>query len=114
MTHEKMKRRIQKKLYLGEFAILGFEFSCSIDDMDEDKVNDFFTDLLTFLEDNNMMFSGGGTKDNFGGYITSPNRYGCNTDEDRSALETWLTAQSGVSDVKVEALTDAIYGYNEA
>jgi uncharacterized protein YggL (DUF469 family) len=113
MPEDKMKRRIRKKLYLGEFAILGFEFSCSIDDMDENKVNDFFADLLTFLASNNMLFSGGGTKDNFGGYITSRQRYGCATDEGRKALETWLTAQAGVTDAQVAELSDAIYGYNE-
>jgi len=113
MTHSKMNRRLRKKLYLGEFAIMGFEFSCSIDDIEEEKVNDFFSELLTFLQSNNMLFSGGGTKDNFGGYVTSQQRYGSLTDSDGEALSKWLTSAAGVSDVKIENLTDAIYGYTE-
>lgn len=113
MTHSKMNRRLRKKLYLGEFAIIGFEFSCSIDDMDENKVNDFFSELLTFLQSNNMLFSGGGTKDNFGGYITSQQRYGSLTDTDSEALKTWLSGYKGVADIQIEDLSDAIYGYNE-
>ncbi len=114
MTHSKMNRRLRKKLYLGEFAITGFEFSCSIDDMDETKVNDFFSELLAFLESNNMLFSGGGTKDNFGGYITSQQRYGSLTAADSEALKTWLSGNAGVTDVQLEDLTDAIYGNTEA
>ena len=114
MTQSKMNRRLRKKLYLGEFAILGFEFSCSIDEMDETKVNDFFSELLSFLESNNMLFSGGGTKDNFGGYITSQLRYGSLNDADREALKTWLSSNAGVTDIHLEDLTDAIYGNDEA
>ena len=113
MTQPKMNRRLRKKLYLGEFAVIGFEFSCSIDDMDETKVNDFFSDLLSFLESNNMLFSGGGTKDNFGGYITSQLRYGSLTDTDRETLKTWLSSVTGVSDILLEDLSDAIYGDHE-
>ena len=109
-----MNRRLRKKLYLGEFAIIGFEFSCSIDEMDESKVNDFFSELLSFLESNNMLFSGGGTKDNFGGYITSQQRYGSLTDADSEALKTWLSSNAGVTDVQLEDLSDAIYGNDVA
>jgi uncharacterized protein YggL (DUF469 family) len=111
---KKMKRRIRKKLCLGEFAIIGFEFSCSIEDMDEDKVDGFFSDLLNFLEVEDLQFAGGGSKHDFGGYITLPN---CNvkaTDADREKVQKWLSAQAGVSDVNVEPLSDAIYGIDEA
>jgi len=114
MTQPKMNRRLRKKLCLAEFAVIGFEFSCSIDDMDETKVNDFFSELLSFLESNNMLFSGGGTKDNFGGYITSQLRYGSLTDADREALKTWLSSNEGVADVHLDDLSDAIYGNDEA
>jgi len=114
MTQSKMNRRIRKKLYLGEFAIMGFEFSCSIDDMDESKVNTFFSELLSFLESNNMLFSGGGTKDNFGGYITSQQRYGSLTDADSATLKAWLSGNAGVTDIQLEDLSDAIYGNDEA
>jgi uncharacterized protein YggL (DUF469 family) len=114
MTQSKMNRRLRKKLYLGEFAITGFEFSCSIDEMDETKVNDFFSELLTFLESNNMLFSGGGTKDNFGGYITSQLRYGSLTAADSETLKTWLSGKAGVTDILLEDLSDAIYGNDEA
>ena len=114
MTHSKMNRRLRKKLYLGQFAIIGFEFSCSIDEMDETKVNNFFSELLSFLESNNMLFDGGGTKDNFGGYITSKLRYGSLTEADSETLKTWLSSNAGVKDIHLADLSDAIYGYNEA
>ncbi len=113
MTPSKMNRRLRKKLYLGEFAITGFEFSCSIDGVDENKVNDFFSELLSFLQSNNMLFSGGGTKDNFGGYITSQLRYGSLTGADSETLKTWLSGYAGVTDIHLEDLSDAIYGYEE-
>ena len=114
MTQSKMNRRIRKKLYLGEFAIMGFEFSCSIDEMDESKVNAFFSELLSFLESNDMLFSGGGTKDNFGGYITSQQRYGSLTAADSDKLKTWLSGNAGITDIQLEDLSDAIYGNDEA
>ena len=113
MPELKMNRRLRKKQYLGEFAVIGFEFSCSIAEMDETKVDDFFSDLLSFLESNNMLFSGGGTKDNFGGYITSQQRYGSLTDADRETLKTWLSSVAGVADVHLDELSDAIYGNHD-
>jgi uncharacterized protein YggL (DUF469 family) len=113
MAQSKMKRRIRKKLYLEEFAIIGFEFFCSIDEMDEDKVDNFFTDLLHFLEIENLKFSGGGSKHQFGGFITLSSRDSNATDADREKVEKWLTAHAGVSDVKINPLSDAMYGIEE-
>lgn len=42
--------------------------------------------------------------------MTSADRYGNATEEDKSAIESFLSGQSIVSDVKVGTLVDAMYG----
>ncbi len=104
-----MKRRLRKKLYLDEFAVLGFEFSVSLADFDDNKFDDFFDALIEFIDSRNLEIAGGGTQDRFSAYIASGDRYGSATDEDRAALEAWLAEQPGISNVAVEALSDANY-----
>lgn len=106
----KMKRRIRKKLYLEEFAVIGFEFSCAIEEMDEDKVDAFFDGLLGLMEEHDLMFNGGGTQQNFGGYISVNTRYGHATEAHRELLKNWLSQQAGVTDIQIDELSDAFYG----
>jgi uncharacterized protein len=103
-------RRLQKKLYLGEFAVIGFEFSVSLANFDESQFETFFDGLIAFIESRDLEIGGGGSKDNFNGYIAPNARYGKTTDEDRKALEDFLKTQEGVSDIKIEPLSDAYYG----
>ena len=110
MQITKMNRRLRKKLYLGEFAVLGCEFSVSLSSFSEEQFNEFFDSLIDFIELRKLEIGGGGSKDRFSGYITAISRYGSVTEDDRSALEDWLSHQSGTSEISVKPLSDACYG----
>ena len=43
-------RRIRKKLFLGEFAILGFEISCETDINDFDRYDVFVDDFVDYID----------------------------------------------------------------
>jgi uncharacterized protein YggL (DUF469 family) len=43
-------RRIRKKLFLGEFAILGFEISCETDINDFDRYDAFVDDFIDYID----------------------------------------------------------------
>lgn len=106
-----MKRRLRKKLFLDEFAVMGFEFSASLSEFSFEQVDAFFDALLEFVTARNLEVGCGGTKDAFSGHIASIERYGSATEEDRAALEEWLKQQSGISDIVIEQLSDLYYGY---
>ncbi|MBC3766367.1 YggL family protein [Neptunicella marina] len=105
-------RRIRKKLYLDEFAILGFEFSCKLGTASEDDYDAFFNDFAQFLEDQHLYITLDSEETNewLGGVITSADRYGNATEENREAFEAFLKANKIVSDIEVGQLADAVYG----
>ncbi len=105
-----MNRRQRKKLYLEEFAVLGFEFSCTINREADITTDAFFDSLISLLSSRNLMIDGDGSDYEFVGYITSNERYGSATQEDIAAVKTWLESTSGIEDVKVFELTDVFYG----
>jgi len=102
----KKSRRLQKKLHIGEFAVLGFAFSCT----PKADFNNVFDSLISLVDSRNLQIWAEGNGDTFEAYITSSQRYGSATDEDRKAIETWLNAQDSLSHVHTEKLTDAYYG----
>ena len=77
----------------------------------ESDFNRFFDGLGELIESRNLLIEGGGSKDHFEGYVTSNARYESATEEDRNAVESWLTSQDSISDTVVEKLSDAYYGY---
>ena len=101
-------KRVQKKLFLGEFAVYGFEVSGKI--AQEAEFDNFFDDFMTFIESKGLCFSGGYTTNYFDGFITHIERYGSAGEEDRQEIEKWLSFQDKLSDVKVNDLVDANYG----
>ena len=52
-------RRIRKKLFLGEFAILGFEISCETDINDFDRYDAFVDDFIDYIDGLGLCFGGG-------------------------------------------------------
>ncbi|GAA3934005.1 YggL family protein [Litoribacillus peritrichatus] len=105
----KRSRRLRKKLFVDEFAVKGFGFSCSVNTNNEQELDQFFDGLLDLVESRNLQIGGGGNEGTFEGYVSSAKRYGSATEEDKSALTDWLAAQANVTDVNIEALTDAYY-----
>ncbi len=103
-------KRLRKKLYLEEFAVMGFEFACKIDLQEESEFDVLFDGLAELIDSRNLLVSGGGNEDGFEGYVIANQRYNSTTDEDRKTVESWLNAQSSISDVEVDELSDAHYG----
>jgi uncharacterized protein len=108
-TPIKRSNRLRKKLYLDEYAILGFEFSCKIDLSEEADYGQFFDNFAGQVEDRNLFVSLDGNEELFEGFVTSGDRYGSATEEDRKAIEGALSAYKIVSDVTIGKLVDACY-----
>lgn len=103
-------RRIRKKLYLDEWAILGFEFSCQISAASEADYEKFFNSFAELVNAQHLYISLDNDSESFEGFVTSADRYGSATEEDRAAVEALLNSHAIVSEVKVGALVDAFYG----
>jgi uncharacterized protein YggL (DUF469 family) len=103
-------RRLQKKLYLGEFTEYGFMLSCSLgleSDQDFSKLLDQF---ITVIENRDLVMAGGGDKTQFEAFIWSAHRYGSATQEDIAVITAWFKALPSVDQLKVSELVDANYG----
>lgn len=111
-TTDQVKRsnRLNKKLYVGKYAVLGFEVSFKFADVEEQDFDNFFTDIVTFVDSRNLIMGGAGGTQSFNIYISSYGRYQSATEDDRIAFEKWLSDYEFIADCKVEALSDAYYG----
>ena len=103
-------RRLRKKLYLDEFAILGFDFSCQLAFENEAELDALFGEFIDFIEAKDLYVSGGSDNEYFEGFITSMGRYESTTEDDRTTVENWLSNRENVTDVSVGELVNAAYG----
>ncbi len=101
-------RRIRKKLFLGEFAILGFEISCETDINDFDRYDVFVDDFVDYIDGLGLCFGGGGLE-LFEGFLCSTDRYGNATEEQKEQVLAWLEARPEVKTAKASELVDANY-----
>jgi len=101
-------RRIRKKLFLGEFAILGFEISCETDIKDFDRYDAFVDDFIDYIDGLGLCFGGGGLE-LFEGFLCSIDRYGSTTEEQKAQVIAWLEARPEVKNAKAGNLVDANY-----
>lgn len=100
-------RRLRKKLRVGEFQELGFDYELawprpskpSIEEQDR-----FLDQLLEDLVEPRGLSMGGGVDC---GFVSA--RKGSPTEEDRLAFDAWLRRRPGVQSVKVGPLRDAWY-----
>lgn len=103
-------RRLQKKLYMGEFTEYGFMLSCSLgleSDQDFSKLLDQF---ITVIESRDLVMAGGGDKTQFEAFIWSAHRYGSASQDDITVITEWFKALPTVDELKVSELVDANYG----
>lgn len=107
MTKEVVRsRRLRKKLYVGEFAVMGFDFSCEINIKSEAEFEAFLEAFSDAAESKNLVISLDSIDESFEGFVTSADRYGSASEEDRAAIEAVLSAHSIVTDVIVSKLID--------
>ncbi|WP_394251990.1 YggL family protein [Vibrio profundi] len=101
-------RRIRKKLYLGEFAILGFEVSCVTSINDFDSYDQFVDEFIDYIDSIGLCFGGGGLE-LFEGFLCSIERYRSVTEEEKALVATWLENRREVTKVETSELVDANY-----
>ncbi|MDN3696225.1 MULTISPECIES: YggL family protein [Vibrio] len=101
-------RRIRKKLYLGEFAILGFDVSCKTSITDFDSYDKFVDEFIDYIDGINLCFGGGGLE-LFEGFLCSTERYKSVTEEEQAQVIAWLEAREEVKEAVAGPLVDANY-----
>jgi uncharacterized protein YggL (DUF469 family) len=101
--------RQRKKMHLDEWAILGFEFSCQLDKASEADYGVFFDSLEALVSTQHLYMTIENDSETFEGFVTSADRYGNATEEDRTSVETLMNSHSIVKDVKIGKLVDAFY-----
>ncbi|TVP14917.1 YggL family protein [Shewanella sp. KCT] len=106
---ENKSKRLRKKLYLGEFATLGFYANCQLDADLGGNFDTFLDDIIAFIESRNLIAGGGGSPEEMNLFLCSNQRYGSATQDDRAALQQWLERHEKVSAAQVGELVDANY-----
>ena len=98
-------RRLRKKLHIGEFQTLGFEYDLIWSEAPSVEVQERFIDQLLeeVIEPRSLALGGGVTC----GFVLA--RRGSATNEDRAALEAWLRQWTTVRHARVGQLQDAWY-----
>ncbi|MFK5984661.1 MAG: 50S ribosome-binding protein YggL [Pseudomonadota bacterium] len=102
-------KRVQKKLFLGDYAIYGFEVSAKFNSEKESDSEAFFNSFVELIEAKNFYFVGGYTTEEFDGFITALDLHQSNTEEDRQYVNEWLKAQTILANFEVGSLVDANY-----
>jgi uncharacterized protein len=103
-------KRLRKKLHLDEFAIIGFSFTCRVTVTSPIDYETFFKEFATLVNARHLYIDLDGHDGVFDGRVTSADRYGNASEDDRVAIETMLNDHSMVSEVTVGGLVDACYG----
>jgi hypothetical protein len=105
-----VKKRLRKKLRLGEFQELGFEvfFRVANNTPDDtfDRVIDAF--ITHAIEENGLMCGGGGKNPEWNVFVTLDRR-GSAIDEHRQAVRKWLETCPEVKEIRLGPLVDAWY-----
>ncbi|WP_428774386.1 YggL family protein [Vibrio sp.] len=100
-------RRLRKKLYVDEFAVYGFSFSCQLSVDSDKQVDSLIDEFVDFIERRDLVMGGGADQTSFDGFIVPEGRYESAKEEDRLAVDNWLSQRPECSNVEVSALTDA-------
>ena len=107
-----MKRRLRKKLRLGEFRQDCFEVQFrvdpSLDPEDTEEVADSFVEMIVA---NGLQCGGGGKPGEWSGVVQGPGYRGSTTAEDRACVIEWLQAHPHIREVFVGPLRDAWHGW---
>ena len=105
-----MKKRLRKKLHVGEFQELGcevrFQVADNLSHAAFDAVADAF--ISQAVEAHGLLCGGGGKNPEWNVFVTRDGR-GSVTEEHRQTIERWLAARSEVNAVQIGPLVDAWY-----
>lgn len=102
-----MKKRLRKKLRLGEFQELGFEVRFRLpDDFNEADLEAFWDAFIAGAIEEAGLMCGGGCGREWDVFVCRPDRQSA-TEEDRRAIALWLERYSRVADIHIGPLVDA-------
>lgn len=105
-----MKKRIRKKLHLGEFRELGFQLRFRVRDTVSDaELDSWWDDFITEAIEGNKLLCGGASGREWNVFVTLDGR-GSATDEHRATLERWLRARGDVDAIDIGPLVDMWHG----
>ena len=107
-----MKKRLRKKLHVGEFREYGFPVEFRMLPAPSTTEYDALIDeFIAMIEHNGLCFGGGG-RERWEGFVALDSR-GSATAEHRQAVEDWLNNHPQIENVAVGELVDAWYGWDE-
>ena len=109
-------RRLRKKLHLGEFQELGFEFyfefkeelSEELDEDELDGIDHFLDEFETCLETIGLSFTGVTNAVRCTGFITAGYRKTVSVGERQTVID-WLSNHGNIHEIDVLPLVDAWY-----
>ena len=105
-----MRKRLRKKLHVGEFQELGCEVRFQVVDNLSHDAFDAVVDafISQAIEAHGLLCGGGGKNPEWTVFVTREGR-GSVTEEHRHAIERWLAARPEVKTVQIGPLIDAWY-----
>jgi uncharacterized protein len=110
MKKSKLKRRLRKKLRVGEFHEFGFEvsvkFKLTLNAADFEK---FVNEFIDEVEENKLLFGGGGDFNTWKGFVTTAKKYQSPTTAEREKIKNWLENHWEIADCEVGNFNDAWY-----
>lgn len=103
-----MKKRLRKKLHLGEFQEFGFTLNIKFTEENTNDALDLFVEALLdeVIDPNGLDFGGGGDRFDFAGFVVLAAR-GSVTEEHRAQTTAWLEKRTDVASFEVGPLVDA-------
>lgn len=106
------KRRLRKKLRVGEFQELGFMIEFHLKPDLKVTVDEALDSWIEFVESQGWAFGGGGDLVNkkIEGFVAKDGR-GSLTEADRLSAEKWLSDKEWADDFHVGQLKDAWHGW---
>ena len=106
------KRRLRKKLRVGEFQEFGFEIEIGLNHDVTITFDDALDAWVNFVESRGWAFGGGGEINGrkLEGFVAKDGK-GTLTGEDRLSAEKWLSERKWVKQFHVSQLKDALHGW---
>jgi uncharacterized protein YggL (DUF469 family) len=105
-----MKKRIRKKLNLGEFKETGFEITWKPQELTEADFDRFISEFLDAIESRGLVFGGGcSSEESWEGVIARNKRYSCPDAADKAFVSDWFKNRTDVKEYTVGQDIDLWY-----
>ena len=105
-----MRRRLRKKLRVGEFREYGFELSYELrPDVTEGEADAFLDAFIEQVEANGLVCGGGGAGESWS-FLVTPDGRGRTDEKDRASLGSWLQSEADVVSYNIGGFLDLWHG----